>query len=88
MASSSSGSASVSVAPTTGLYQPLLPPYHPVSASDRSAYAFLAPVVFVVITGLTVTIKLQMTAATFRKLRVDDYALIAALVSRTATPST
>lgn len=82
MASSSSASASASATPTTGIYEPLLPPWHPVTSSDRGAYAFLAPVVLIVLTGLTVTVKLQMTATTFRKLRLDDYALIAALVRK------
>lgn len=81
-----SSSSSASALPTTGIYEPLLTPWHPVSEGNRSAYAFLASVVFIVITGLTVTIKLQMTATTFRKLRGDDYALIAALVSSGQSP--
>lgn len=74
-------SSTVSATPTTGLYEPLQPPPHPITETDRGGYALLAAVVMTVIAGLTTCVKLQITLATFRKLRRDDCALVVALVS-------
>lgn len=67
--------------PTTGIYEPVAPPRYPVSATNQGAYALIASVIMVAISGLAVFVKLHMTVATFRKLRLDDIALIASLVS-------
>ena len=64
----------------TGLYEPLLPPIYEVSRTSHGAYALITALIMSLISGLAVLVKLQMTAATFRKLRRDDYALITALV--------
>lgn len=85
--SSAAMSASASAVPTTGLYEPLAPPFREVSDANRGAYALLTAVILIIISGLTCTVKLQMTAVTFRKLRLDDHAVIAALVCRPDAPS-
>lgn len=69
-----------SAASKAGLNEPLLPPAFEVSDNNTGAYALLTAVIMIVIAGLAICVKLQMTAATFRKLRLDDVALIAALV--------
>ena len=69
-----------SAASKTGLYEPLLPPAFEVSDSNTGAYALLTAVIMIVVAGLAICVKLQMTASTFRKLRLDDVALISALV--------
>lgn len=79
----SSSSASASATPTTGLYEPLQPAAHPVSPTERGAYVLLAAVILIVITGLTICVKLQITFGSFHKFRRDDFTLIAALVSST-----
>ncbi|KAK3699701.1 hypothetical protein LTR37_016306 [Vermiconidia calcicola] len=69
-----------SAASKAGLNEPLLPPAFEVSDNNTGAYALLTAVIMIVIAGLAICVKLQMTAATFRKLRLDDVALIAALM--------
>ncbi|KAK5165169.1 uncharacterized protein LTR77_009267 [Saxophila tyrrhenica] len=63
----------------TGIYEDLLPPAHPVTEKNHGAYVLLTAVIMIVIVGLTVATKLQMTVSTFRKLRRDDIALVTAL---------
>lgn len=65
----------------TGLFEDLLPPLHEVSPQDHGAYILIAAVIFMILSGLTTVVKLYATAHTFRRLRVDDVALVAALVS-------
>ncbi|KAL9530765.1 hypothetical protein SMMN14_05558 [Sphaerulina musiva] len=64
----------------TGLFEDLLPPLHEVSPRDHGAYILIAAVIFMILSGLTTVVKLYATAHTFRRLRVDDVALVAALV--------
>lgn len=79
MASSDDGSQ-------MGLYEPVAPPRYPISSTSQGGYAFIASLLVVLIAGLTVLVKLHMTASTFRKLRRDDIALAGALVGRSMAP--
>ena len=72
------------MAAKTGIYEPLLPPLHEVSDTVHGPYALLAAVILIVLSGLVVAAKLHMTTTTFRKLRTNDYATIAALVHKVA----
>jgi hypothetical protein len=74
-----------SAASKMGLYEPLLPPPFQVSDTHRGAYALLAAEIMIVIAGLAVCVKLQMAASTFRKLRLNDLALLVALVQAPKT---
>lgn len=65
----------------TGLFEDLLPPLHEVSPQDHGPYILIAAVIFMILSGLTTVVKIYATAHTFRRLRVDDAALVAALVS-------
>lgn len=65
-----------------GLFEPVSPPRYPISSTSQGGYAFIASLLVVLISGLTVLVKLHMTASTFRKLRRDDIALTGALVRR------
>lgn len=80
----SSSSASASATPTTGVYEHLMPPEYAISPDERGGYVMLPAVILIVVTGLTICVKLQITFSTFKKFRPDDYALIAALVSKAA----
>lgn len=66
--------------PTTALYEPLLPPYHPVSSTDHGAYVLVATVIMLIVSGLAVGVKLQATMSKFKTLRWDDVALLTATV--------
>jgi len=72
--------SSAAALPTNDIYEDLLPPYHAVSPGNKGAYALLTAVILIIIVGLAVSVKLQMTVATFRKLRYDDYTIIASMV--------
>jgi type IV secretory pathway VirB2 component (pilin) len=65
---------------STGIYEPLRPPLHHVSDTVQGPYAFLAAEILVVLSGLVVVAKLHMAVSTYRKLRTNDFAVIAALV--------
>lgn len=64
----------------TALFEDLLPPLHEVSPQDHGAYILIAAVIFMILSGLTTVVKIYATAHTFRRLRFDDAALVAALV--------
>lgn len=65
---------------SSGVLESLLPPAYSVTSDDRGAYLLLTSVIAIVLSGLAVAIKLYMAALTFRRLRRDDVALLAALV--------
>lgn len=73
------------VTSTTGLYEPVAPPRYEVSETSHGVYALIAATIMVAISGLAVFVKVHMATTTFRRLRRDDFALIAAWVSSTCT---
>ena len=62
----------------------LLPPPYPISDVNRGGYVMLPAVIMIVITGLTIFVKLQISWSTFHKFRKDDYALMTGLVRHCA----
>ena len=68
------------MAAKTGIYEPLLPPFHEVSDTVQGPYALLAAVIMIVLSGLVVAAKLHTTVSLFRKLRKNDLVIIVALV--------
>lgn len=64
--------------------EPLLPPFFSISANHQGAFALIAAVILIVVAGLAVLVKLNLSVATFRKVRLDDVALSAALVCKCA----
>ena len=77
-------SSSASASATPGPNQTLLPPPYPISDGNKGGYVMLTAVIMVVITGLTICVKLQISWSTFRKFRRDDYALMTGLVRHCA----
>lgn len=72
--------STVEAGPEGSLYEPLLPPLYEISGTSQGPYALIAALIMVIVSGFTVLVKLQMTLTTFRKLRLDDMILVAALV--------
>lgn len=66
---------------TTRLHEPLIPAYQELSSTNHGAYVMIIAVILVIVSGLAVGIKLQTTLSKFRKLRADDFALLAAMVT-------
>lgn len=65
-----------------GIYEPLLSPFQILSDDNRGPVAFTTATTLIVITSLTVCIKLWTVWATTRKLALNDGIMIFALVSR------
>lgn len=72
--------ASEGLSSTAGLYEPLLPPYHPVSNTNHGAYVLIAAVIMLIVSGLAVLVKLQVTTSNYKTLRWDDVASLTAMV--------
>lgn len=64
----------------SGLFEPLLAPNYPVSHTDQGAYILVTAVILVSVSGLAVSVKLEATISTYKKIRSNDVALIASLV--------
>lgn len=72
--------ASEGLSSTTGLYEPLLSPYHPVSSTNHGAYVLIAAVIMLIVSGLAVLVKLQVTTSNYKTLRWDDVASLTAML--------
>lgn len=62
------------------LYEPLKPPFESITADNRGPVALAVAVTIIVITGLTVGVKLWTRLATTRTVGFNDIAMVAALV--------
>ncbi|KAK5686799.1 hypothetical protein LTR17_026829 [Elasticomyces elasticus] len=65
--------------PRSIVYETLSASIYQASPSNQGPYALLAAVILIIITGLIMTVKLHTALSTYRKLRLDDIALVAAL---------
>ena len=63
-----------------GLHEPLLPPFHLLTPKNRGPLVLVTGVILVVITTLTVAVKLWTRYATTRSLALNDATIIAAAV--------
>lgn len=63
-----------------GLYEPLIPPFEQLAGDNHGPIALATAVTLIVITGLTVAVKLWTRLATTRNLGLNDAAIIAAIV--------
>jgi type IV secretory pathway VirB2 component (pilin) len=69
-----------------GLYEPLELPFQDLTDTNRGPIAFTTASTLIIITSLTVLVKLWTVWATTRKLALNDGIMILALVSRPAAP--
>ena len=65
---------------SSGIYEPLLPPLQDITATDRGPIALATAVTLLVISTLTVSVKLWTRIATTRNVGANDAAMIAAVV--------
>lgn len=64
----------------SGLYEPLLPPYQELSGTRRGPAAFVVATTFLILSTITVIIKVYTMYATTRKLGWNDGMMVTALV--------
>lgn len=65
----------------TGIYEPLKAPFQHLTATNRGPIAFVTAVALIVITSLTVLVKMYTTYTAARKLAWNDVTMLAAAVS-------
>jgi len=64
----------------SGLYESLIPPYQQITDTNRGPIALVAATTFMIVTTLTVTVKVYTMYATTRKLSWGDGMMMLALV--------
>lgn len=65
----------------TGIFEPLLPPLQDITKTNRGPIALATAVTLIIITTLTVVVKLWTRYATTRNFGGNDYMMMAATVS-------
>lgn len=65
----------------TGIFEPLLPPLQDITKTNRGPIALATAVTLIIITTLTVVVKLWTRFATTRDFGGNDYMMMAATVS-------
>lgn len=63
-----------------GLFETLQSSPYKITSTNHSAYILLSALIFFSVTALVVFIKVYTAWTVFKKLRMDDYAAVAALV--------
>lgn len=63
-----------------GIYEPLQPPYQILSDTNRGPVALVTATTLIIITSLTVSIKVYTMFATTRKLGFNDLSMIGSMV--------
>lgn len=64
----------------SGIYEPLLPPYQLLTDANRGPLALVTATTLLIITTLTVSIKVWTIFATTRKLGFNDITMISSIV--------
>lgn len=64
----------------SGLYEALIPPFQQITDTNRGPIALVVATTFMIITTLTVTVKVYTMYATTRKLSIGDGMMLLALV--------
>lgn len=66
--------------PNAGLFEPLQPAPYRITSTHHEAYALLPALIMVGITAVVALAKIYTSLTIFKKLRMDDYAVMAAMV--------
>lgn len=69
-----------------GLFELLQPSPYRISSSNHAAYVLLPALIMFAVTTVVVLVKVYTARTVFKRLRMDDYAAVAALV-RQAPPA-
>ncbi len=67
------------------LYEPLIPPLEKLTSTNRGPIVLATGTTLLIITGLTVLVKIWTRLATTRNLGLNDYAILGSLVRDTPT---
>lgn len=71
---------STNTGPNAGLFEVLQPAPYRVTSTHHEAYALLPAIIMVGVTAIVVLVKIYTSLTIFKKLRMDDYAVAAAMV--------
>lgn len=72
--------ASTNTGPNAGLFEALQPAPYKITSTNHEAYALLPALIMVGVTTVIVLAKIYTSLTIFKKLRMDDYAVVAAMV--------